>query len=699
MTNSIHTLAGLFDQAVALDRSGRELFLERSCAGRPELRLQLERLLDAPEESGGGEDGGELPVFEPGRAIGRWQLLEPIGAGGLGMVYRAVCEADGVTLRAAVKVLRPGLDVLLRDRFREERAILAGLDHPYIARLIDAGIDEAGTSFLAVEFVEGLPLDVYLEQSPLPLAARLRLFIQICEAAGYLLSLGVVHGDLKPSNLIVRGDGLPKLLDFGTARLVRPGGSGAGAVTRLMMTPAYASPERLAGEGPSAASDVYALGCILAEMTGDGAAQPDPDLTAICGQCLHRSPAARYASPLDLAEDVERYLRRFPVRARAVSLPYRLRKFLSRNRLAVSLAALVFVSLAAGVVISSREAGQRRSVVDKLVPGSAAVSSSLDSPLVQQRVSYHAGIEDVIAQMESAASPPFAGLTSAWRRLSYSQSERGQTGQAVASIATSVRWARQWVRATPSMEARAQLADSLLYAALMHQRRGHFAQAGPLAMEAVQLVETLPEPARGQLARSLEFLHSLRPAARWSARRGSPDRGRVWLEWAVQLAQTRGQAEQLRLMLDLVQFERAAHQAQRAEAWCARARALPAAAGSTERRDALCGRAARGPGRLRLQPEEPREHQVAALEQEVVKTERRLMMDPEDYGERFQLARLHLRLARLAASGEHLDRARTLVAALTRSDPGNRRVQRLARLIGRGLSASPGHPGGAPAEE
>src|SRR5262245_39272159 len=268
---ALHELEAAFQSAVALAPTDRGLFLDRRC--RRTLRAHVERLIDADSRASdifGPGESGHFPATDDRSSIGRWHLIERIGSGGLGVVYRASCESDGVTLKAAVKILRPGLNVPLHTCFTQERSILAGLDHPFIARLIDAGADDSGTSFLAMEFVDGLPLDVYLEQRQPSFSDRLNLFARICDAAAYLHEPAIVHGDLKPSNVMVRADGTPKLLDFGTAQLVDGGRDASEPFGRLMMTPAYASPEQVAGLGPSASGDVYSLGCMLREIIGAG---------------------------------------------------------------------------------------------------------------------------------------------------------------------------------------------------------------------------------------------------------------------------------------------------------------------------------------------------------------------------------------------------------------------------------------------
>src|SRR5262249_43286766 len=180
---TLRELEDAFQCALALAPTDRSFFFDREC--RRTLRPHVERLIDADSRESDIFDPCQFqpsPAIDDRTSIGRWQLIERIGSGGLGVVYRASCESDGVTLKAAVKILRPGLNVPLHACFTQERSILAGLDHPLIARLIDAGADEFGTPFLAMEFVEGLPLDTYLEQRQPAFSERLELFFKICDA-------------------------------------------------------------------------------------------------------------------------------------------------------------------------------------------------------------------------------------------------------------------------------------------------------------------------------------------------------------------------------------------------------------------------------------------------------------------------------------------------------------------------------------
>src|SRR5262245_9299731 len=471
---TLHELEEAFQCAVALAPTDRGLFLDREC--RRTLRAHVERLIDADSRASdifGPCESQHSPASDDRSSIGRWRLIDRIGSGGLGVVYRAACEADGVMLNAAVKILRPGLNVPLHACFTLERSILARLDHPFIARLIDAGADESGTPFLAMEFVEGLPLDAYLEQRQPAFSDRLELFVKICDAAAYLHEQAIVHGDLKPSNVIVRADGTPKLLDFGTAQLVGGGRDASEPFARLMMTPAYASPEQMAGLGPSASGDVYSLGCILREIIGPR--RPSRDLAAIRDKCLASSVDQRYQSSRQIAADLDRYRRHLPISARTRSSSYVAAKFIRRHRIACGLASLAVAAVVAGSLASrhhatraQRYADEYRSVATRLVRDEPAQRT----PDVEQRAAFAASVADVIAQMERTQPPPLSDLASAWRRVSYAQAARGRTPDSIASIERSILWARRYLATGLTPDAGSQLAESLLQAATLQRRRG-----------------------------------------------------------------------------------------------------------------------------------------------------------------------------------------------------------------------------------
>ncbi|MFI5006718.1 MAG: serine/threonine-protein kinase, partial [Solirubrobacterales bacterium] len=258
----------------ALDRpeSERSAFLSAACAENDTLRAEVDSLLEAYEEMRrqsfletpaaelrgrepltAGEEDPHDEALPPGTRVGAYELGDAVGRGGMGIVYRAVRADDEYRHVVAVKVIRRGMDTAVgQRRFREERQILAGLDHPGIARLLDGGTTEAGLPYFVMEYVEGEPIDAYCDRRRLDVAERLRLFLRVCAPVHHAHRSLVVHRDLKPGNILVTADGSPKLLDFGIARLVRPAhepGDVDLTVTVLrMLTPDYASPEQVRGE-------------------------------------------------------------------------------------------------------------------------------------------------------------------------------------------------------------------------------------------------------------------------------------------------------------------------------------------------------------------------------------------------------------------------------------------------------------------
>jgi len=315
-------------------------------------------------------------VPEAGDAVGPYRLIEQIGSGGMASVYRAVRQ-DMPERTVAVKVLneRWANHGALIERFRAEQEILAGLDHPGIARLLDGGVTAEGVHYVVMEFVEGVTLDEY--SKVLDIRGRLQLFLQLCEAVEYAHKRLVVHRDLKPENVLITTSGAVKLLDFGIAKLLRPHvWPGASPVTRVndrLATPEYASPEQLRGEAVSTATDVYGLGMLLYVLLSRRLPFPilkrdwaeiervvcnqDPlplprivhaDIQAIVRMALRKDPADRYPSAAAMASDIRRHLEHRPVRARRGTGLYSARLFVRRNRVAVGLAATLALVLAGG---------------------------------------------------------------------------------------------------------------------------------------------------------------------------------------------------------------------------------------------------------------------------------------------------------------------------------------------------------------
>ncbi len=265
----------VLDCAIALPAGGRPAYLEKTCAGDAELRVEVESLLRSHEQAGNeflNSPPVDLTSLVPaaegkpsyiGRRIGVYKIVEEIGHGGMGEVYRASRVDGQYDKQVAIKLVRVGLDSpFLVERFRHERQILASLDHPNIARLHDGGTTEDGVPYLVMELIEGIPIDQYCEQHNLGTTGRLQLFTQVCAAVQYAHQRLVIHRDIKPSNILVTEEGIPKLLDFGIAKIIDPAG---GAETTMVrpMTPEYASPEQIRGEPITTATDVYSLGVVL----------------------------------------------------------------------------------------------------------------------------------------------------------------------------------------------------------------------------------------------------------------------------------------------------------------------------------------------------------------------------------------------------------------------------------------------------
>ncbi len=320
-------------------------------------------------------DGLEVEHTLEGQRIGPWQVDRRLGRGGMGDVFLAH-RADGAYAGSvALKTIRLGMDTPeLVARFEAERQILARLAHPNIARLLDGGVSPDGRPYLVMDYVEGAPITGYAEALELPVAQRLALFLEVCDAVRYAHRNLVVHRDIKPSNVLVTKEGRPILLDFGIAKLLDPelaGGAGTPAATRTqarMLTPEYASPEQHRGEPVTTASDVYMLGVVLRELlTGRRADEPRltapsrrlrGDLEVIVQTATQADPARRYGSVEPLAEDVRRHLAGLPIEARGDSWAYRARKFVVRHRSGVAAAVLLLAALAAGIAAASWQAAR-----------------------------------------------------------------------------------------------------------------------------------------------------------------------------------------------------------------------------------------------------------------------------------------------------------------------------------------------------
>jgi serine/threonine-protein kinase len=413
----------LFDELEDLPPARRDARLATACAGDEELLAAVQRLFEAaaqipetlqdPLARAIGESFDRLAhAPAPGRRFGPFAILEEIGRGGMGAVYLAERRDGAVQQRVALKIVAHAThDAAARERMQRERNLLAALEHPHIARLIDAGEDEHGVPYFAMEHVRGLPITRYADAHRLGLRARLQLFRQVCAAVQFAHANLVVHRDLKAANILVTEQGTPKLLDFGIATTLSPVPADTPESAQRFLSPNAAAPEQFLGHAGSVAMDVYALGALLHELvcarplfdfTGmDYAAiehtvlhaEPPPpsvvaaglpveaaqargerngahltrrlrgDVDAIVARSLRKGAAERYASVEQLDADVGRYLDGLPISLRADEPVYRAGKFLRRHRIAVgfgSALAIVLLSFAVVATLQSRRLAQER---------------------------------------------------------------------------------------------------------------------------------------------------------------------------------------------------------------------------------------------------------------------------------------------------------------------------------------------------
>jgi serine/threonine protein kinase/TolA-binding protein len=390
----------LFEAAIALPADERSAWIAEACGDDAAMRQELESLVQAHERPHRVFATAAAPAsllsadfhLPAGYRIGAYEIVRHIGDGGMGAVYEAT-RSDGTFAKSvAIKVVHGGLQSAeIVRRFHAERQVLASLTHANIATLLDAGATESGQPYFVMEYVDGAPIDTYCHQHALPLDQRLRLFLDICAAVEHAHSHLVIHRDLKPDNVLVRQDGEVKLLDFGIAKVLRADPDADAQQTTLFrpMTLRYASPEQVRGETVTTATDVYSLGVLLYQLltgaspyardlagaqmeraiTDAAPARPSDaardnasiawrrdlpgDLDAIVLMALRKEPERRYRSVDQLAEDIRRYRARLPIAARPDTTGYRVRKFVSRNRMASVASAVAVLILIAGIVTTT----------------------------------------------------------------------------------------------------------------------------------------------------------------------------------------------------------------------------------------------------------------------------------------------------------------------------------------------------------
>jgi eukaryotic-like serine/threonine-protein kinase len=419
----------ILESALEVPAANRAAFLDTACTDSS-LRREVESLIFSHEQAS-TDSLNSLPIssfaeeaqftLPAGKRIGAYEILEEIAQGGMGAVYRAV-RADGqYKQQVALKIVRADIGAgMTASRFRNERQILASLDHPNIARMLDGGTTADGLPYLVMEFIDGLPITEYCDQKKVTVDERLQLFRTVCAAVHYAHQRLVIHRDIKPGNILVTSEGVPKLLDFGIAKILDPELLGNVTLTSaglLVMTPEYASPEQLQGKTITTATDVYSLGLVLYELLAGRPAyrftsrmpyqvaravlETDPekpstairrretteerpqeksvltpevvsslrgasveklerslsgDLDNIVLKAIRKEPNLRYSSADQLSDDIRRHLENLPVLARKSTFAYRCRKYIARHKFGMASVVLITLSLLAGIISATREA-------------------------------------------------------------------------------------------------------------------------------------------------------------------------------------------------------------------------------------------------------------------------------------------------------------------------------------------------------
>ncbi|MCU1238367.1 MAG: pknD [Candidatus Solibacter sp.] len=397
------TVRALLGEALEFDAAAQPRYLEtiEDATLREEVRAYLAWVPAGPDPLDQQPWGAAIiPAgVAEGSRVTNYRLLKELGSGGMGTVYLAERDDREFEQRVAIKVIQRGLrsDEMIR-LFRQERQILASLNHPSIARLVDGGVTEDGRPFFVMEYVDGVPIDVYCGLHDLNIRERLRLFLLVCSAVQAAHQSLIVHRDLKPANILVTADCIPKLLDFGVAGLFGEQGRSPGT---MGMTPRYASPEHARGEVSGAATDIYSLGVLLFELlTGspplaqgesrtaflralqeDAPRRPSDiaaggaqrrtlrgDLDQIVLHALEKLPAGRYPSVESFAADIRRYLEGFPVLANTASWRYRAGKFIRRHRtlVAAGTALTIVAGLSFAAVLRSARIAERQHALAEL---------------------------------------------------------------------------------------------------------------------------------------------------------------------------------------------------------------------------------------------------------------------------------------------------------------------------------------------
>ena len=550
----------LFNDALDKPASERSAFIAEAAGDNIALREKVELLIESHDEP---DSFLERPASEihalaesppPSGRIGPYRLVREIGRGGMGTVHLAARDDGEFHHEVALKLVKRGMDTdLILRRFRYERQILADLDHPNIAQLLDGGTTDDGRPYFVMEYINGESIDVYCASHHLNIRQRLELFQTACAAVQYAHQNLIVHRDIKPGNILVTSSGAPKLLDFGIAKLLDPSReqTATGALqTMRALTPEYASPEQVRGEPITTASDVYSLGVLLYELlsgrrpyevisrTPAEIAQvvcdTDPvppsqatthagsdldrrslrgDLDTIVLMAMQKESHRRYASVEQLADDIGRYLKGLPVSARRDSARYRAAKFVRRNKLIVAASAIVVISLVAGLATTMWQARVARAERSRAERRFAEVRTLATSFLFE----LHDAIADLPGSTPARALLVKRALTSldglareaegdaklqedlaaAYERVGRVQgnsynSNLGDTEGALASYQKSLEIRERLARANPgSVELREELARGYHGLADIHNASGRLREAAIGYQQAIAIRESL----------------------------------------------------------------------------------------------------------------------------------------------------------------------------------------------------------------
>ncbi|MFN7927796.1 MAG: protein kinase [Blastocatellia bacterium] len=572
----------LFDETLELPEADRAAFLAHACCGDESLQREVYSLLAAHEQANGflashaaplpAKQILQRPAASTTERIGPYQLLRELAQGGMGSVWLAQRADEQYHQQVAIKLLKTGTNNPdIAGRLRHERQILADLNHPNIARLLDGGMTESGQPYLVMEYIEGVPMDVYCQQQQLALRARLQLFRQVCAAVGYAHQHLIIHRDLKPANILVTSDGIPKLLDFGIAKLLQPGRSESYQTQtgQTPMTPAYASPEQVRSETLTTTSDVYSLGVVLYELlTGrspyqlkantyneiiraiteqeperpsardtatqrqsDGATKEQSnsphlsiplslrpsfsasqlrgDLDAIVLMALRKEPGARYSSVEQFSTDIQRYLDGLPTLARKGTLSYRAVKYVRRHKVPVAATALILLSLLSGIGATSRQAQIARAEQAKAEAQRSRAEQAFAAADAQRRRA-----EEALAEVKAQRMRAENALTTAEQRRQQAEAARAETNRQRATAETQRLAAEAERNVAQTQRQRAETQE-------MANRRLLYASQIKLAQTAWD---------EGDFARVQELLQAHQPEA------GKPDlRGFEWF-WLQQIS-------------------------------------------------------------------------------------------------------------------------------------------------------------------